>query len=193
MTNDPENVSQLLQQWRAGDEAAADRVLAITYQELRKIARGMMRGERENHTLQATALVHEAYLRLFQDDPVGVGSRPAFLRLMASQMKRHLIDHARRRRADKRGGGQPHAAIENIDVPAVDPGEDAEAFLERLDDAVAKLTVEHPRVAEIVRFRIFENRSIEETAKFLGVASGTIKRDYAFGRVWLRRELGPVA
>jgi RNA polymerase sigma factor (TIGR02999 family) len=191
MKNDPENITQLLQQWRAGDETAADRVLAITYQELRRIARGMMRGERENHTLQATALVHEAYLRLFQDDPVGVGSRPEFLRLMASQMKRHLIDHARRRRADKRGGGQAHAAIENIDVPA-DPAEDAEAFLSRLDDGVARLAVEHPRVAEIIRLRIYENRSIEEAAKSLGVASGTIKRDYAFGRVWLRRELGSI-
>ena len=149
-----ENVTELLKQWRSGDHGAADRIIAATYQELRRLARGIMRGERSNHTLQATALVHEAYLRLFQDAPVEMGSRPEFVRLMASQMRRYLIDHARRRRADKRGGGIAHEPFDSANPPAVpwdDDAEDPAAYLDRLDGALTKLAAEHPRVAEIDR------------------------------------------
>jgi RNA polymerase sigma factor (TIGR02999 family) len=186
-------VSQLLQQWRAGDGGAADRIVAATYQELRRIARGMMRGERSNHTLQATGLVHEAYLRLFQDEPQELASKAEFLRLMAAQMKRHLIDHARRRSAEKRGGGVIHVDVGAVDAPAFESADDAETFLARLDTALEKLTVEHPRVADIIRLRFVADLSIEATARELGLSAGTVKRDYAFGRVWLLREMGPLA
>ncbi len=108
MTVQHPQVSQLLQEWRRGNQQAADQVVHAVYDELRRIARGMMRGERSDHTLQPTALIHEAYLRVCRDEAVDVQTRAAFLRLMAAQMKRHLIDYARRRSADKRGGGVPH-------------------------------------------------------------------------------------
>jgi RNA polymerase sigma factor (TIGR02999 family) len=190
MTQHNESVSQLLQQWRKGNADAGEQVLAATYEELRRIARGMMRGERPNHTLQPTALVHEAYLRLFQDDPVGLASRVEFLRFMAVQMKRQLIDHARRRNADKRGAGALHKNMDDVDVAAVAPDEDPEVFLARLDVALSKLETEHPRVAEIMRLRFMQDLSIDETAKVLKLGSGTVKRDFAFGRVWMMRELG---
>jgi RNA polymerase sigma factor (TIGR02999 family) len=185
-----EEVTRLLARWREGDAGAADDVVKATYQELRRIARGMMRGERAQHTLQATALVHEAYLRLFQDQPAQLDSRASFLRLMAAQMKRHLIDHARRRNADKRGGGVAHANVDDIDLPAGLADESPERFLERLDQALDKLAGEHPRIATIIRLRFLEDRSIDDTAAELGMSAGTVKRDFAFGRVWLLRELG---
>lgn len=190
MTDPTGNVSRLLQDWRGGDAAAADRVLALMYQELRRVARGMMRGERPNHTLQATALVHEAYLRLFKDEPVGMASRAEFLRLMAAQMRRHLIDHARRRSAEKRGGSANRQSLDGVDVPARAVEEDPEQFLSRLDAALEKLAAEHPRVAEIIKLRVVGDLSIEATAEELKLGSGTVKRDYAFGRAWLMRELG---
>jgi RNA polymerase sigma factor (TIGR02999 family) len=193
MASGEENVTELLKQRRGGDRHAADRIIAATYQELRRLARAVMRGERSNHTLQATALVHEAYLRLFQDAPVDMGSRPEFVRLMASQMRRYLIDHARRRRADKRGGGVAHEVYDPANPPPVgwdDDAEDSAAYLDRLDAALTKLSAEHPRVAEIIRLRFFLNLSIDETAEAIGMKSGTVKRDFAFGRVWLMRELG---
>lgn len=192
MKSTPEAVTRLLQQWRGGDQNAGDRVVAATYQELRRIARGMMRGERSNHTLQATALLHEAYLRLFQDQPVEMGSRQEFLRLMAAQMKRHLIDHARRRSADKRGGGIVHQELDGAKEPRAPQQEDPETFLARLDAALEKLAAEHPRIAEIIRLRFVADLSIEAVARALELSAGTVKRDFAFGRVWLMRELGPL-
>lgn len=185
----PDDVTRLLQLWREGDPAAGARVVAATYQELRRIARGAMRGERAHHTLQATALVHEAYLRLFLDDPVALGSREEFLRLMATEMRRHLIDHARRRRADKRGGGAVHESVDEVDLPAAAAEESPEVFLARLDAALDKLAVEHPRVADVIRLRFMGDLSIEEAARALTLSAGTVKRDYALGRAWLAREL----
>jgi RNA polymerase sigma factor (TIGR02999 family) len=192
MTPRDASVTELLKQWRRGDQDAADRVVAATYQELRRLARAIMRGERANHTLQATALVHEAYLRLFKDAPVDMESRPAFVRLMAAQMRRHLIDHARRRAADKRGGGIAHEPIDPAAPPAIskDQEEDPEEYLARLDRALDKLALEHARVAEIIRLRFVADLSIEDTARQLGMSTGTVKRDFAFGRAWLSRELG---
>jgi RNA polymerase sigma factor (TIGR02999 family) len=185
----PDDVTRLLQRWREGDPDAGARVVAATYQELRRIARGAMRGERAQHTLQATALVHEAYLRLFRDAPVALASREEFLRLMATEMRRHLIDHARRRRADKRGGGAVHEPVDEIDLPAAAAEESPEVFLARLDAALDKLMVEHPRVADVIRLRFMGDLSIEEAARALKLSAGTVKRDYALGRAWLAREL----
>ena len=186
----PGEVSQLLQEWRRGNQDAADQVVGAVYFELRRIARGMMQGERASHTLQATALIHEAYLRVCRDEPVALETRGAFLRLMATQMKRHLIDHARRRSAEKRGGGIAHDDIEMVDPPAPESETSSEEFLSRLDVALEKLAADHPRVAEVIRLRFIADLSIEDAARALGVGSGTVKRDFAFGRAWLVRELG---
>jgi len=193
MSFEPGEVSQLLQQWRRGDQDAADRVVNAVYSELRRIARGMMRGERAQHTLQPTALIHEAYLRVCRDEPVDLASRASFLKLMAVQMKRHLIDHARRRAAEKRGGGVAHEEIGAVEPAAIESDDSAEEFLSRLDAALEKLAAEHPRIAEIIRLRFVVNLSIEEAARELGMSSGTVKRDFAFGRAWLIRELGTLS
>jgi RNA polymerase sigma factor (TIGR02999 family) len=131
-------------------------------------------------------------LRLFQDAPVEMGSKKAFVWLMAAQMRRYLIDHARRRRADKRGGGVAHEPFDPANPPALawdDDDPDPEAYLDQLEKALQKLAAEHARVAEIIRLRFFLNLSIEETAHELGMGTGTVKRDFAFGRAWLMREL----
>jgi RNA polymerase sigma-70 factor, ECF subfamily len=193
MKLEPGQVSQLLQEWRGGNQQAADQVVHAVYDELRRIARGMMRGERPQHTLQPTALIHEAYLRVCHDEPVDVESRASFLRLMAAQMKRHLIDHARRRGAGKRGGGVPHEAIETMEPPAIEAETTPEDFFARLDAALVKLAGEHPRVAEVIRLRFVGDLSIEDVARALGLSSGTVKRDFALGRAWLIRELGPLS
>jgi RNA polymerase sigma factor (TIGR02999 family) len=187
--------SVLLQQWRAGSAQAGDRVIEAAYNELRRLARYYMRQERAGHTLQATALVHEAYVRLCRATPPDVESRDAFVRLMGAQLRHLLIDHARRRGAAKRGGAQPRASIEDVDVPeAVPDADDAGvAALDRLDAALPKLAAAHPRVAKVVELRFFADMSIEETAQALGVATGTVKRDFAFARAWLIREVSQPA
>ena len=150
----------------------------------------MMRGERAHHTLQPTALVHEAFLRLCRDEQVDLASRAAFLKLMAVQMQRQLIDYARRRGARKRGGGMVHENVDAVDPAAIESEATSEEFLTRLDTALDKLAIEYPRVAEIIRLRFVADLSIADTAQALGVGSGTVKRDFAFGRAWLLRELG---
>ena len=190
MKSEPGEVSQLLRDWRRGDPHAADQVVDAVYTELRRIARGMMQGERAHHTLQPTALVHEAFLRVCRDEAVDLASRAAFLKLMAVQMKRHLIDYARRRRARKRGGGIVHENVDAVKPPAVESEATSEEFLTRLDTALDKLAIDHPRVAEVIRLRFVADLSIEDAARALGVSSGTVKRDFALGRAWLLRELG---
>jgi len=193
MKFEPGEVSRLLQDWQRGDQHAADQVVHAVYDELRRIARGMMRGERPHHTLQPTALIHEAYLRVCHDEPVDVASKASFLKLMAAQMRRHLIDHARRRSAGKRGGGVAHEQVDAVERSAGDAESTPEEFFTRLDAALAKLAVDHPRVAEIIRLRFVADLSIEDAARTLGMSPGTVKRDFALGRAWLIRELGPLA
>ena len=191
------DLTRLLERWSKGDQGAVEPLLAASYQQLRRSARGMMRGERAGHTLQATDLVHEAFLRLFHGGVVDARSREAFFRLMAAQMRRHLIDHARRRGARKRGGDVIRADIADIEIlapraVAVDP-DDAEAYFARLDAALRLLAEQHPRSAHVIQERVFADRSIEETAEALGISAGTVKRDYAFGRAWLAREMDGIA
>jgi RNA polymerase sigma-70 factor (ECF subfamily) len=182
-------ITRLLQRWRKGDRDAADSLIAATYEEMRRVARAYLRRERPDHTLPPTALVHEAYLRLFHDQPVDLDSREAFFRLMASQMRRHLVDHARRHVADKRGGG---LKVNLDDVAGRLPASDrnlGDNELETLDAALAQLAADHPRVAEIVRRRYFGDESLEEVATAVGLSLATVKRELAFARVWLVREL----
>lgn len=183
-------VTELLHKWRAGDPAAGDELLAATYEQLRRVARGFLRGERRDHTLQPTALVHEAYLRLFRDQPLALDSRAAFFRLVAAQMRRELIDHARKRDAVKRGGGRARADFESVigAIPAAEFTEDEQLFA-RLDEALGRFEQEHPRAASVVRLRYFAGLSNEEVAARLEIGSATVKREFAFSRAWLAREL----
>ena len=192
MADEPGEFSRLLHQWRAGDRAAGDRVLADAYNELRRLARYHMRGERAEHTLQATALVNEAYLRLARSKAPDAEDRSAFMRLMGAQMRHMLIDHARRRAAAKRGGGQRRDVLDDDErIAAPDPAEAGAygAMLDRLDAALPKLAAEYPRVGRVMELRFFADMTIEETAKTLGISSGTVKREFNFGRAWLVREL----
>ncbi len=191
MTKNAEQLTQLLARWRTGDEDAANGLLAATYEQMRRVARGFLRHERGDHTLQATALVHEAYLRLFKDQPVDLESREAFFRLVAAQMRRELIDHARKRRAVKRGGGLVEADFDDVigSVPALEGSSNEEVF-QRLDEALATFEGEHPRAGQVVRLRYFGGMSNDEVAAELNLSSGTVKRDFAFARAWLGRALG---
>jgi RNA polymerase sigma-70 factor, ECF subfamily len=186
-----ENVTELLQRWRAGDDAAAERVLEQTYEELRRIARALLRRERPGHTLQATALINEICLRLLPTGPRAAENRQAFLNVVAGEMKRRLIDHARRRLAAKRGGGAIVEPLEGaIDpVAPLDSDEDAQEMLDRLDRALAELGASHARVAQVVELKFFAGLTNEEVADDLKLSAGTVKRDWTFGKAWLAAAL----
>jgi len=185
------DVTRLLEQWNAGDGEALNALVAEVYAELRRIAGGLLQGERSDHTLQPTALVHEAYVRLTGIREMRIENRRHFYGAAATAMRRVLVEHARHRNAEKRGGG------EAIRVPldeAINAGIDMRADFERLDDALGALEKLVPAKARVVELRYFVGLSIEETADVLEVSPATVKRDWAFARAWLLREFdGPLA
>ncbi len=186
----PEDITQYLERWRQGDADAAGQILALVYADLRRIAQAYMRRERGDHTLRATALVHEAYIRLFHGAPVNLKSREDFFRAMAAHMRHHLVDYARRHDAAKRGGQSVRVGLDDVPEPAGQPqDEEAERDLQRLDRALERLADEHPRAAKVVELRFFANLSVEETASRLQISTGTVKRDFAFARAWLKVEM----
>lgn len=187
-TPERDDLTTLLHRWRGGDSQAASELLGVVYRDLRRIAGKYMRGERPSHTLQATALVHEAWLRLAQSPNPPVAEREQFFRAMAAYMRRHLVDHARRRQAVKRGDGAPVGELdESVALLAaqVPDNADREADLSRLDTALQDLATAHPRAARVLELRFFANKSVEETAADLQVATGTVKRDFAFARAFV--------
>ena len=182
------DVTPLLLAWGAGDQSAGERLLPAVYAELRRQAARAMRRESSEHTLQATALVHEAYLRLVDQRRVVWRSRAHFFGVAAQVMRRILVDHARERRAAKRGGGLPPLALGDADAaaaPAAEQGVDVLA----LHEALERLAALDPDQARLVELRYFGGLSIEETAEALGVSPATVKREWAIARAWLRREL----
>jgi RNA polymerase sigma factor (TIGR02999 family) len=182
----PGDISKLLEAWKAGDAEAGEEVVARTYPELRRVAHGFLRRERRDHTLQTTALLHEAYLRLLRKGPGTAETRDAFFRLMAAEMRRRLIDHARRRLASKRGGGAVHEPLSTSDgIAAPQPAEDIEIVLGRLDQALTELSATFPRAAHVVQLRFLAGMTTEEAAEELGLSPGTVKRDWTFARAWL--------
>jgi RNA polymerase sigma factor (TIGR02999 family) len=184
----PSDVTGLLVAWRHGDAAAGERLLAAVYDELRRQAARAMRREGEAHTLQATAVVHEAYLRLVDQRAVEWRSRAHFFGVAAQMMRRVLVDHARARLAEKRGG-----ELRRVSLGDVGAGEtDASVDVLDLHEALERLAALDPDQARLVELRYFGGLGIEDTAEALGVSPATVKREWAVARAWLRRELaGP--
>jgi RNA polymerase sigma factor (TIGR02999 family) len=184
-------VTALLSAWGAGDPAALDALLPLVYEELRRQAGRALRREGAGHTLQPTALVHEAYLRLVDQRQARWEGRTQFFALAARVMRRVLVDHARARRAAKRGAGAPHLTLGGADGPgAPDAAATADAVdLLALDDALTRLAEMDPAKARLVELRYFVGLSIPEAAAALGVSPATVGREWAVARLWLRRAL----
>lgn len=177
------DITHLLDRWGAGDSAAFDELLPLVYNELRRLADAYLRRERTDHTLQPTALVHEAYLRLTGVRAAGFSNRSHFYGAAATAMRRVLVDHARGRRALKRG--QPLLRLDE----AMDVGVDLRLDLVSLDEALEQLARVAPRPAKVVELRFFGGLTVEETASVLSIAPATVKRQWAFARAWLYRAL----
>lgn len=178
-------VTELLLDWSEGDHESRERLMDLVYQELRRIAGAQLRGERRDHTLQATALVNEAYLRLIDQTRVQWRNRAHFFGIAAQLMRRILVDHARRQRAAKRGGGATVLAI-NEEVAA---GIERDFDLVALDDALAQLYAFDARAAQLVELRFFGGLTIEEASEVMKLSPATIKREWRTARAWLHREI----
>ena len=183
--NSSSSVTQLLGRWRNGDREALDSLIPLVYEELRRIAQHYLRNERPGHTLQSTALVHEAYVRMIQQDLPDWQNRAHFFAVAAQLMRQILVDHARAYRADKRGGGVCNVALDEAEEDALQVDVDILA----LDDALKTLSAMDPQQGEVVELRFFGGLSIEDTAEVLGISSSTVKRDCITARAWLHREL----
>jgi RNA polymerase sigma-70 factor, ECF subfamily len=179
------NVTELLVAWRAGDQAALESLVPIVHAELRQLARRHMRGERARHTMQTTALVNEAYLRLVDLSRVQWQDRGHFFAMASRLMRRILVDHARTRRMQKRGGGQRPAPLDEALGVAVERGTDFVA----LDDALTVLAARDPRKAQVVEMRFFGGLSVADTAEALEVSVETVARDWRLAKLLLLREL----
>jgi RNA polymerase sigma factor (TIGR02999 family) len=180
-------VTRLIGAAQQGDAKAAAELLPLVYEHLRQLARQRMAGQPADHVLQATALVHEAYLRLVGGKRIDFAGRSHFFFAAADAMRRILIDHARARGRLKRGGGGRRLPLNNVLELATDDRRTAEILA--LDEALSRLQEQSPDVAAMVRLRFYGGLSIEETAAALGVSPRTVKRDWTFARAWLLREL----
>jgi RNA polymerase sigma factor (TIGR02999 family) len=181
-----DDITKLLEQWALGDAGAFKSLMPLVYEELRGLAQHYLRHERNTHTLQPTALVHEAYLRLAGIRDLQLENRAHFYGAAANVMRRVLVDHARRRRAAKRGG-LAHQVVtfdETFDTP-LDPHLDFVA----LDDALQALERFAPEKARVVELRFFGGLSVDETAEFMNIAPATVHRYWAYARAWLYRQL----
>lgn len=177
-------VTQLLERWREGQSEALDELLPLVYEELRRLAAHYLGKERRGHTLQATALVHEAYVRLL-GKPLQVEDRSHFFAVAARAMRRVLVDHARRHQADKRIGPQDKVSLEDGPELSVQPDVDVLA----LHEALERLGQVNPRQAKLVEIRYFGGLKNREAAEVLGVSLGTVERDWQVARLWLHRQL----
>ena len=182
---DDGEVTRLLSRIQQGDEHAAAEIVPLVYKELRKIAAGMMRRERPGHTLQPTAVVHEAFMRMSGGDHVHFENRAQFFAIAARSMRRVLVDHARRRLADKRGEGQQHEALE--DHIALTPNQSEEVLA--LDEALHRLEALDARQAQIVEMHYFAGNSVAEIAHVLDIGERTVKRDLQTARLFLKKQL----
>ncbi len=185
MERSAHEITRLLQAWSEGEQSALERLIPLVYRELHRLARHYMAGEQPGHTLQATALLNEAYLRLVDSPPLGWQNRAHFFAVSAQVMRRILVDWARSRQAQKRGGEARPLELEEALVVVDAPGADLVA----LDEALKALAALDRRKCEVVELRFFGGLSVEETAEVLKVSPETIMRDWKSAKSWLRREL----
>ena len=185
ITERPTNITALLLQWGKGDVAARERLIPLVHQELHQIARRCMAGERVGHSLQATALVNEAYLRLVDGKMVAWQDRAHFLAVSARVMRRILVDHARARLAQKRGGEDARVSFDEALVVTDEPRQNFVA----LDDALEALAKFDERKSRVVELRFFGGLTAEETASVLNVSADTVMRDWRLARAWLQEEM----
>jgi len=206
MRDEPNHpVTRLLVQWSGGNDAALGELTALLYRELRSLAQRHLRRERPNHTIQRTALVHEAFVRLVSQQSVDWRNRAHFFALASTVMRRILVDHARARLASKRGGGTPVLSLDDLTAPPdesdltgtsaieyiSDQGDesDSDEDLAAIDEALTRLAAIDNRQVQIVQMRYFGGLTIEETAQALEISDATVKREWALARAWLKREL----
>jgi RNA polymerase sigma factor (TIGR02999 family) len=181
----PPDATELLHAWSKGDGSARDKLIPLVYHELHRLAQRYMRQERRDHTLQATSLVNEAYLRLIDVNRIQWRNRAHFLAVAAQTMRRILVESARRRHRQKRGGGVVLVALDE----AQDIGQEKGTDLIALSDALTALAAVDPRMSKVVELRFFGGLSVEETADVLNVSPETVMRDWKTAKVWLLREL----
>ena len=178
------DATDLLVAWSEGDESAFDKLVPLVYQELHALARHYMKGERSDHTLQATALVNEAYVRLIDVNRIRWQNRSHFLAIAAQTMRRILVEFARQRHRQKRGGDAVRVPIDDVDMP-----QEQTADLVALNDALSTLASFDPRMGQVVELRFFGGLTVQETADVLKVSPETVMRDWKTAKVWLLREL----
>src|SRR5690349_5955724 len=183
------DVSQLLRAWSDGDRGALDRLTPIVYDELHRLARRYMKREGPGHSLQTTALVNEAYLRLVDYKRMQWQNRAHFFAVSAQLMRRILVEHARRQNL-KRGGGVHHVSLEEAAVVGGGRAADPAGDIVALDDALNALARFDPRKVQVVEMRFFGGLSVEETAEVLKISPATVRRDWSIAKLWLYRELG---
>jgi RNA polymerase sigma factor (TIGR02999 family) len=185
MSADSENVTQLLQDWSQGNQRALEELLPLIYHELRHLAHNFLYRERPGHTLQTTALVHEAYLKLIDQKDARWQNRSHFFAIAAQAMRRILIDSARRHSAEKRGGPQEKLSLDEVPDVSLEPN----TKLLALDEALNELAEIDPEQGRIVELRYFGGLTIEETAEVMKTSPATIKREWAMARAWLHQAL----
>lgn len=185
MESEAHQVTKLLEQWSGGDEAALERLMPLVHDELHRLAHQHMRRENPGHILQTSALINEAYLRLVDQPRIAWQDRAHFFGIAARLMRRILVDDARKRNSDKRGGSMIQVPLDEATATV----EQQAANVTALDDALQKLEIIDARHGQIVELRFFGGLSIEETAKVLKVSPGTVMRDWTFARAWLRSEM----
>ena len=185
---DPDDVSALLLEWREGDAAALERLVPLVYAELKKVAGAHLRHEQAGHSLQATALVHEVYLRLVNVTRMTFESRAHFMAVAARLMRQILVDHARRKLAGKRGG---RATMESLDgvSPEVNAVSPTNIDVLALDEALGELASFDPQQCRIVEMRFFAGLTIDETATAIGISTATVEREWAVAKAWLYEQL----
>src|ERR1700694_922198 len=185
MPRTPQNVTQLLIAWNGGDKQALDKLLPVVYDELRRQAARYLRRERPGHTLQTTALIHEAYLRLIDQKSVHWQNRAQFFGIAAQMMRRILVDHARTKHRAKRGGSDIRISLTDATSVTKDP----DLNLVELDEALNRLEKIDPQQSKIVELRFFSGLNVEETAAALQISPATVKRDWKVAKAWLYREI----
>lgn len=183
----PHEVTSLLQAWSLGDEQALQQLIPLVYEELRRVAGRYMAGEHASHTLQTTALIHEVYVRLVDVPSASIRNRTHFFAICARLMRNVLVDFARSRASEKRGGGAMHVALDEALHVSSTPDPDLVA----LDQALERLAAIDRRKSQVVELRFFGGLSVDETADALAISPETVMRDWKFAKVWLLRELDP--